>query len=368
MNRTLRIVRVAALVTLFSAVIAGGALASPMQSKDGDEAAAQSGLSRLADHIEIMRILVAKSINEGAFSKRYSEATDKAREQAKKELAEQLQNEGGTSAKNDRLLNVYRELAVSGRYNAAFGSESPTFTSHTRGFYAKGVGVLFTTEVSTPGRLVEVKQDSSQQESKAPKDDAWEQAKLEAQGHHAGAIIQELRLRDARSGGKVWEIDSEYVNDAIDGVLEAVATHGSRIVDLPEGESIIVAMRFEGDQMNYSRFAPMAMAYSGDLLAAQLAAEELAAAEVAEAPPAPDASDPVAVAAPSSGYTFWSSDWSSTWRNKQLQVVVQVPKSAITQFGSGAISLDGVRQRATITQYATGAEDESDMVFGSFAR
>ena len=361
MNRTLKIMRAAALVAMFAAVVAGSALANPMQAKEGDAAPGQKNLSRLADHIEILRILVTKSINEGPFSERYSEAMKKANEEAKKQLAAQLADEKAAAGADSRLWRLYSELGGAGS-SFAWRDGSPTFTSHTRGFYAEGVGVLFTTEVSTPGRLVEIQPAKAEEQAPTTEDDEWLAAAQEAQGR-SNQLVQELMLRKNERSAKAWEIDSAYVEDAINGVIDAVARHGGRLTDLPAGENIIVAMRFEGDESG-SYSLPLAVAATAEM---KRAAEVEMAAAAAAARSQPDMPDPVsAPSLPSApmAYTMWSGDWGTPWRARTEHVVIQIPRSAL----QGGATAEQVRQRATITRYAGGGEEGDWDVFAPLAR
>lgn len=356
MNRTLRILRNAVMVALFAAVVAGSALAEPMQSKGGEPTTEKSNLSRMADHIEIMRILVAKSINEGAFSARYAEAAKTAREQMKKELAAQLENKEAAPEADARLLRYYNTVAGN-TYSYSFGDGTPTFTSHTRGFYATGVGVLFTTEVSVPGRLIEREPTKEPVEPQTKPDDAWQQAAREVQGRD-NPLFLETRNRAASKSDRVWEIDSAYVDDAINGVIASVSKYGLRIADLPDGESIIVAIRFEGEQAGYGMNYSLPGRLSVNTVRAAQMEGELAA--VAGEEPAVAAAAPSAPSAPSppSATTFWSNGWSSSWRERRQHVVIEVPKSLIKQFAAGSMSVAEVRSGATITRYSADGDDD----------
>lgn len=330
MNVNMKWIQRAAMLALATGVVGTAVVAKPMQQSSGkDDQAASATMARLADQISIMRVLITKSINEGQFAERYAEAQEQAREQAREALAEKLKEQRAAETADENMLLAYKELAES-RYSYGFMNGSSTFTSHTRGFYASGVGVLFSTEVRVPLRQVEV--EPGDEPENAESSDEWAEAAVEARsgGAYQRAIEAELRASRAASSGPVtrWEINPTYIEDAIAGVTEKIASYGMRVTELPDDESFIVAIRFEPDHstahwptvINLSNAFGQPMVYN------------------------------------------WSSGIGRSARTAAtVHVVVEVPMELVRRHESGAISLEQVRQSATVTTLAYGRESVSSM-------
>jgi hypothetical protein len=130
-------------------------------------------------------------------------------------------------ATDPSLTTVYRRTA---------------FTSHTRGFYAQEIGVLFSGEVQTPVRPTV---------SAEPEDepDEWDAAADQVRGNTTPLSIREQLISDeyalVRNAGvaEAWEIDSDFVDGAITSVLATIGKYGHKLEALPDNERIVVALR-----------------------------------------------------------------------------------------------------------------------------
>jgi len=284
-------------------------------------------LPKMAEHIEIMRVVLTNAINDGAFAEQYRKDLEAAKNATRKRLAEELRQSDNGPAEAppapEEPAALYRSLALEN-----FGlSRSKTFTSHTRGFYASGVGALFTTEVSTPVREVAVQQveDAAEHDDA---DDAWARAQQEVRGggrfNTTFGAVEFMSDDDERKNTR-WEIDPEYVQLAIDSVIEVAAKHGLRLEGLGDDESIIVATRFSASRLGLT--VPSVATRSDDH------------------------DDNGKAAAAPSVYTLVSASQLSR-RAADVNVVIEVPKSVLQQLDSGAISMDELRERITITRYA----------------
>ena len=190
-------------------------------------------MTALAQQIEIMRLVLAKSINRG-----FTEL-----------IAQRRPPEDRAAAQEAAVLagEYVAVLRVLGRA----GHQKSRFTSHTRGFYAEGIGVVFSSEVQTP--VSEVEGEAAAKAAREP--DEWSEATDEVRGRAGGAIGLVTIYRDAVTTGQItdtdepvlWAIDPEFVEAAISSVLTMLAKHGLKIEALPGDEGIVVGLRLEPD-------------------------------------------------------------------------------------------------------------------------
>lgn len=311
--------------------------AQPMQAAEGDDGVGQR-LSRMAEQIEIMRVVLTNAINDGAFGEQYRKDVEQAQKAARKKLAEELARADDSDAEapeapappkaptsgtvtfgGDGVSTYYNTVALSDHY--FMSSRHDTFTSYTRGFYSSGTGVLFTTEISAPVRQVKATDEPEQSATAA--EDEWDRARAEALGSGArpGGLIWEVGR--ARDDATQWAIDEQYVELAVQGVIEAIAKHGLRLEGVADDESIIMAMRFSADRFGFT--VPTVVSTSGDEGAdAEVKASAVTLANVAR----------------------------FSGRVSDLNVVVDVPKSLLLAYDAGRMSMDELRRQATITSYS----------------
>ena len=189
-------------------------------------------MTALAQQIDIMRLVLAKSINRG-FTELIAQRRPPEDRAAAQEAAVLAQRIGDYTA----------ALRVLGRA----GHQKARFTSHTRGFYAEGIGVVFSSEVQTP--VSEVEGEAVAREAREP--DEWSEATDEVRGRAGGAIGRATIYWDAVTTDTedpvLWAIDPEFVEAAISSVLTMLAKHGLKIEALPGDEGIVVGLRLEPD-------------------------------------------------------------------------------------------------------------------------
>ncbi len=191
-------------------------------------------MTALAQQIDIMRLVLAKSINRG-FTELIAERRPPEDRAAAQEAAVIAQRAGEYVA----------ALQAFGRV----GRQKTQFTSHTRGFYAQGIGVVFSSEVQTP--VSEVEGEAAAKAAREP--DEWSAAADAVRGGGAGGSGRASRYWDAVTTAQsaegddlvLWAIDPEFVEAAISSVLTMVGKHGLKIEALPGDESIVVGLKLE---------------------------------------------------------------------------------------------------------------------------
>ncbi len=213
--------------------LAALAVATPRAPQADDEPVQ---MTVLAQQIEIMRLVLARSINRG-FSELIAQRRPPQDPVAAQEAAVLAQ----------RIGDFTTALRVLGRA----GHQKSRFTSHTRGFYAEGFGVVFSSEVQTP--VGELEGEAAAKAARKP--DEWTEAADEIRGRAGGAIGRVTVYRDAVTTGEIadtddpvlWAIDPEFVEAAINSVLTMLGKHGLKMEGLPEDEDIAVGLRLEPD-------------------------------------------------------------------------------------------------------------------------
>ncbi len=197
-------------------------------------------MTALAEQIEIMRLVLAKSINRG-FTDLIAERRPPQDPIAAQEAEVLAQRFGDHHPAALRLLRVYGRV----------GHQKTQFTSHTRGFYAEGIGVVFSSEVQTP--VSELEGEAAVKAAREP--DEWNEAAEEISGRAGGAIGRATVYWDAVTTAQfadtddpvLWAIEPEFVEAAISSVLTMLGKHGLKIEALPEDEGIVVGLRLEPD-------------------------------------------------------------------------------------------------------------------------
>jgi len=191
-------------------------------------------MTALAQQIDIMRLVLAKSINRG-FTELIAQRRPPEDRAAAQEAAVLAQ----------RIGDYTTALRILGRA----GHQKARFTSHTRGFYAEGIGVVFSSEVQTP--VSELEGEAAAKEAREP--DEWSEATDEVRGR-AGVVFGQATVYGVTTGRitdtedlVLWAIDPEFVEAAISSVLTMLAKHGLKIEALPGDEGIVVGLRLEPD-------------------------------------------------------------------------------------------------------------------------
>ena len=268
-------------------------------------------LGPLAEQIEIMRLVLVNSINK-SFSSMHQERITAARA------------DRGTDAElvidpsNPTTLHV--ALVLRSMYARA---AHETYTSQTRGFYADGTGIIFTSEVQTPVKVVDRNADGA-----PPEPDEWDKAVNEVR-RNRGDTKNWFGAADAllAAQGKTEEkkalvavIDDEFVQTTIDAVLSVLGKHGIKIENLPSDDSIIVALRLTPDHRTTAW-------HDVDMIDA--------------------------FGTPLSLTSLYNSRYVTTSLNAEVHhLVITIPKSALNRTSGGnGVDLEALRRAATITQY-----------------
>ena len=213
--------------------LAARAFAAPEAPQADDEPVQ---MTALAQQIEIMRLVLATSINRG-----FSELIDQRRPPQDPVAAQEA------AVLAQRIGDYTAALRGLGRA----GHQKAQFTSHTRGFYAEGFGVVFSSEVQTP--VGELEGEAAAKAAREP--DEWTEAADEIRGRAGGAIGRVTVYWDAVTTAQIadaddpvlWAIEPEFVEAAISSVLTMLGKHGLKIEALPEDEGIVVGLRLEPD-------------------------------------------------------------------------------------------------------------------------
>ncbi len=218
--------------------LAALAFAAPAPQQADDE---PMQMTELAQQIDIMRLVLANSINRG-----FTEL-----------IAERRPPEDRAEAQEAAVLAQRAGDYVAALQALRVGHQKTQFTSHTRGFYAEGLGVVFSSEVQTP--VSEVEGEAAAKAAREP--DEWSAAADEVRGG-AGGSGRASRYWDAVTTTEsadsddlvLWAIDPEFVEAAIGSVLTMVGRHGLKIEALPGDESIVVGLKLEphGPSSSYS--------------------------------------------------------------------------------------------------------------------
>ncbi len=263
-------------------------------------------MTELAQQIDIMRLVLAKSINRG-FTELIAQRRPPEDRAAAQEAAVLAQRAGDY-------------VAALGAFARA-GHQKTQFTSHTRGFYAEGIGVVFSSEVQTP--VSEVEGEAAAKAAREP--DEWSAAADEVRGG-AGGSGRASRYWDAVTTAQsadsddlvLWAIDPEFVEAAIGSVLTMLGKHGLKIEALPGDESIVVGLKLEphGPSSSYSvGVSGVAAAELAYLLANQL-------------------------------------QHSGARRAAPKHLVIQISKRSLERFGAGdEVDVAALRREARITMY-----------------
>ncbi|MHC4949115.1 MAG: hypothetical protein ACYTG1_12805 [Planctomycetota bacterium] len=248
----------------------------------------------LARQVEVMRLVLANSIN-----REYAALVSERRPET---------DAGETRPLDGPLATDPTSLAI--RELLDTGAASAQFTSHTRGFYADGLGVIFTTEVDTP-----VVGTTGHETPDAAAPDEWDEAvaALEDESGDLARSLVTLGLPAGETGERVcWRIDPEFVETAIDSVLTMLGKHGHRLEALPADEYLVVGLRLTpGWSQTYMRV-------EGSPLKAARAVFDLAASATRHGP-------------------------------EVVHVVIRLDMAALPE--GGRVHVDVLRELAVITRY-----------------
>ncbi|MBL1218398.1 MAG: hypothetical protein D8M59_13000 [Planctomycetes bacterium] len=316
---------------------------TPAPAQENPATAGELDLAVMGEQIDIMRLVLTRSINEqyaGMLKKVADEAerarrkalgqqdegetdpSDKSAAEAPPDSSEYLRYLSQTGQSSDSYVTYYgNDLWSTGvpSVSTLYGSQ---YTSHTRGFYTTGFGVFFTTEVSTPTVMVIENRDSTEQ----VEPDEWDRAAREVQGRGSGGYSAPSVFgeTDRTKTIRKWQIADEYVDAGVDAIIAALQEYGLRLDQLPGNETIAVGLRFEPGltlpvMTDNETTAPEPTTQSG--------------------------------AAPNALRAYVVSSMGSVQRASVRHVVIQIAKSDLSRFQSGQLDREGLRSRVTVTEY-----------------
>lgn len=176
-------------------------------------------VTRIAEQVEIMRVVLTKELNRGG-----------------RPLAEMVRRKGeaGVTASPSGLGELFTtDVALSNEMGLLMGrSMAGQRTSHTRGFYAPGIGAWFSTELKVPFERVEkIEAD----------EDLWEQARKQV---HSGESEEKVSKFAGRRTVYQLRLQQAAIDAAVETVLSTLKRYGQKLEDLPAHESIVVALQF----------------------------------------------------------------------------------------------------------------------------
>lgn len=133
---------------------------------------------------------------------------------------------------------VSSEYAVAGTLGTVWRNGHFS-TSDTRGLYLPGHGVVYSTELRVPYRVVSTEEAQSDE----MKSDAWDAARQDVRGNGTDPFLARVyRTGDGSTKAQQFVVDEAYVDAAVDAIVKSVAKYGARIDQLPGNESITVAI------------------------------------------------------------------------------------------------------------------------------
>jgi len=199
------------------------------------------------------------------------------------------------------------------------------FTSHTRGFYAEGIGIIFDTEVQAA--VVHVEAEDAPEPAEPDEWDAAEAAVRTGSSTYSraetlyGAITSGGRSAGGTPDSGVAMIDPEFVDAAIEAVIQVLGKHGQKLDALPDHESVIVGLRVTPDSsLNFAIDQTGAGRYTTALAVLR-------------------------------GVQYHQV---GSRRVSPQTVVIRIPKSALPDLDRGEeVDVRALRRKATITSYAS---------------
>ncbi len=234
---------------------------SPAASRS-DARIAGAAVQESAEDVETLRVLLTKELNSrlarpatdprGSLTYRVLPKSKVVQGRLEGDAPEKPESNEGASGEPNKeetaeggSVPLLSELPVLGsQFTNPGGFDVFTLnnaTSYTRSFYAPGVGGWIDTSVTIPIRYRSVKAKSA--DDKGERDDAWNRAKQEVQGEKDSEGAKARRkTTELRS-----ELDKESIEKATDAVVTVLAKYGARVRNLGDDESIVIALKLEGE-------------------------------------------------------------------------------------------------------------------------
>lgn len=142
----------------------------------------------------------------------------------------------------DEPMTLRRNGLDTGNFVTTLWANEST-VQHSRAFHVPEVGLFLTLDAALP--VIEREPDPREdEEPDGATDDEWERARRELRGdlNVAGGFYH-LRVNEP---GKAFEIDPQAIDKLVDGVLQTVARHGTRVEGLGQHDTITVCVRLTG--------------------------------------------------------------------------------------------------------------------------
>lgn len=252
---------------------------------EGDEDAREGkDLAAMAEDIEIMQRIIDRALQQYF-------AGDEPKVQLLEQLFEKRAGKKGKSRKAKHAMSGYYDAVQA--YSLA-SSRSTQF--HIVGYYIPGTGVLYTLDLPTDTKEVDVQEGEDEL-------DLWQEIEGRLRGGRADApsYVQEAKCE------RHTVVDNEALDRTVALLVQTIGEYGSRIEQLSMGESITLAARVRA--RNLTRYVMPLLATSYGLLGQN--AQDL----------------------------------------RSHRVIVNVPVRAIRDFESGRIDVATLNERAEITKY-----------------
>jgi hypothetical protein len=267
-------------------------LAAPVPAVEKDEAASkETDLTAMAEDIEIMQRIIDRTLREH-FAGRRTPGT-------------WFDPSGGYGVLLDGGKDDEKKRSELSYY-IALGQLQLAYSNFRHfnvvGYYIPGTGVLFTLDISVPTEQVDVPE---QEESKP---DLWKQMEGEVRGLRTvwPSITQTEKPQ------KTFIVDQDELDDTVEVLIKTVGEYGSRITQLSDSESMILAIKATAQVTFFS---------SGRKTAESLLA------------------------------TTYNLYYRGSHGAPPQRVIVQVPVTAIRDFESRKIALDALKEKVVVTQY-----------------
>jgi hypothetical protein len=284
---------------LAAALAASSAAGAPFLAAIGAAPAADPALAETVADVDTMRLVLVKALS-ASVRDYVKERADELRPDQREEAKEPAPP--GVDPAGQDLQALAHLLGRSGDLGSLYGLTSAiemNVTSETRGFLARGLGAIYTTEVSVPVRRRDAAAGAEGER------DLWEDA-LDERGGRRDVFFGDAA---AWQGGGRVVLDEAAIDRVVRAAIDAIGRYGSRIDGLADDDVIVVAMHFRGHG-----FAEML----GESIRGWLGA--------------------------------------GTLRETR---VVELPLAEIRRYAAGAYDLDKLAQRAVVTAYGTGSASVS---------
>lgn len=402
------------------AVVAGAVVAAPVmaQSDSGSRQSQKQDSSKdknaeLSQQIEIMRLVLAKKINTSLsdLTKQITDEYKKAQGADKEGSADQDKSEdstssaaakngdndedsadpsaeaisiaaaptataGGRSASGDPTNRMYYALTAAApralSYSGMFSNDS-IYTSYTRGYYANGIGVLYSTEANIPVKPIEKSKEAGEEvkPNKADKsEDLWESTADQVNRNDGDHVLGDILARVDRGDkdSPKFEFDDRYINALTDAVFDTIGTYGEKLTQMQGQDSFVIAIRLSAsyrvDALRPARESVYRKAGSGRAVVATPNGTSVTSDE--------DGDSIVTVgkaheSGSSNGVSTWSTNSTESGSNPYVfyttlgglaagsvhdqQLVIQIPRSAVDALMKGQIDKSAFQHRATITRF-----------------